>query len=315
MRTIIILLISIFASVNLFSQEKIYVSYFEAINMHFDYEYSSMRLFQLYVSQDSKYELILPEKDTVYYIETKEQAIAKASKMGIPHVLTGTFNRVGERVIISLVMYKTETGEKEWESLQKASSPEDIDPIMQSMAQSLNSPEKTNGEQDIYNVSNFEQKELNKKTATIFYGFEIGGGGVFMPVDKPFPAGFGVMLSGDLRSLIVDIKGSFYFSDVNIYHVSIHGNYPLSKKSNTPFLSAGIGFGGTNMVVENSSYYYSNREDGSGLTLYGGGGYILKRNSSINLRIGANAFVSGYTVNGINPAGVLGTVAILFSTY
>ena len=54
--------------------------YFEVINMHPDYQNSATRLLKTYLEAGNKMELILPEKDTTYYRESKDQAIAKATQ-------------------------------------------------------------------------------------------------------------------------------------------------------------------------------------------------------------------------------------------
>ena len=100
------------------AQEKIYMPYFEVINMHPDYQNSITHLLKTYLEAENKTELILPIKDTSYYSETKEQAFAKAKSLNINHVMIGELNRVGETVVISISLNKTENGEKEWNSIQ-----------------------------------------------------------------------------------------------------------------------------------------------------------------------------------------------------
>jgi TolB-like protein len=94
------------------AQEKIYMPYFEVINMHSDYQTSSTRLLKTYIELENKSELVLPKKDTSLFSETKEQALEKAKSLNISHVLIGELNRMGETVIVSVTLYKTETGEK-----------------------------------------------------------------------------------------------------------------------------------------------------------------------------------------------------------
>jgi len=172
-------------------------------------------------------ELILPEKDTSYYRESKDQAIAKAKSLNIGHILLGELNRLGETVVISVSLYKADNGEKEWNIILKALSPDDIDPIMQKVADNLNNQNSINETDDIYNVTDYNSRQLNKITANTYWGIEIGGGASFFNVPNKFPAGFGLVYSGDLRSIIFDIKGSMYFSDVNLYNLSVQINYPL----------------------------------------------------------------------------------------
>ena len=59
-------------------------------------------------------------------------------------------------------------------------------------------------------------------------------------------------------------------------------------------------------------YNYNYNWTASGLTIYAGGGYIVNRNSDINLRINANAFFSMYKIDNTFPMGILVGMTILF---
>jgi hypothetical protein len=237
--------------------------------------------------------------------------------------LIGELNRIGEMVIVSISMYNTETEEKEWNALQKANTPEDLDPIMQKIALSLNGKISIDETKDIYNVTDYESKELNKMIANTYLGIEIGGGAAFGEVKNNFPAGLSGVFSGDMRTIIFDIKGNLYFSDIKLYNVSIHINYPFSQGKSTPFLGGGLGYGGTTMTSseekttqnwDGSTYTYTDETNrsGAGLSLFAGGGYIFNRTSNINLRLNANFFFSCYKVDGGFPAGILLSMSVLF---
>jgi hypothetical protein len=224
--------------------------------------------------------------------------------------MIGELNRVGETVVISISLYKTENGEKEWNSIQKAISPDDLDPIMQKLSVTINNRNSINNSENIYNVTDYNSRQLNKITANTYWGIEIGGGATFINTKNKFPAGFGIVYSGDLRSIIFDLKGSMYFSDVNLYNINIQINYPLINKISSPFIGGGLGYGYSTIKKEipNNYDYYS----GNGLTLYAGAGYIINRTSNINLRLNANLFFSMYQVNNVNPSGILFGVMVLF---
>jgi hypothetical protein len=185
---------------------------------------------------------------------------------------------------------------------------------MQTIANSLNT--KADGAQndDIYNVTDYESKELNKLKSSTFYGIEVGGGVSNLHAKNNFPAGFCALYSGDLRTVIIDIKGSMYFGDVQMYDLSLHANFPLSNKRNTPFLSSGLGFGTTYLLKYRNinPNDYSTSLNSTGLTLFAGGGYILNRNSDINVRFNANAFFSMYKIDNTFPFGVLIGMTLLF---
>ena len=301
------------------SQDKIYMSYFEVINMNKEYQNSTSHLLKMYIDQINKYELILPSKDTGFYKETKEQALLNAKRLNINHVIIGELNRIGESVIVSVTMLKTENGEKEWSAVQKASNPDDLDPIMKKIALGISGKITIEETGDIYNVTDNQAKELNKITATKYFGIEIGGGTTFLDVSKNNPAGFSLVWSGDLRNVIYDVKGSLYLTgNVKMYNFSIHIDYPFSDKNMTPFLGGGFGYGGTSILktVTTTNYGYvdteTNTYSGGGLTIFAGGGLIFMRTSNINLRLNANLFYSLYKVDNDNPSGILVSLSALF---
>lgn len=283
--------------------------------MHTDYQYSTSRLLKIYLEKENKAELVLPPKDTLDYHVSKEDAIKMAKSLKINKVLIGEMNRTGEIVIIAVSIYNTETGEKEWGALQKALSPDDLDLIMQRIANSIINRHSIDESEDIYNVTDYDSKELNKKEANSYFGIEIGGGPVFVDVDNNTPAGFSLIYSGDIRTMIFDVKGSAYFGDVKLLNLNIRLNYPFLNKASSPYFGGGLGYGRTTLKQNdnnNNNYYYSSEHHGEGLTVFLGGGYILNRTSNINLRVNMDIFYSMYEVKEKQLVGILFGVMVLF---
>jgi hypothetical protein len=298
------------------SQERVYMPLFEVINMHPDYQYSTSKLFKTYVENNNKYLLIMPEKhDTLTPVEPIDVIKQKAAENQCSYFITGEFNRIGDVVIITISMYNTSDGKKIWHNTVKALTPDDIDPIMEKISANLGSNTVTD-EGDIYNVTNYDSKELNKIGANRYFGISIGGGSSFVSnVKKDFPAGFGIMGSYDIRDFIFDVKAETYFSDVDVYYFNINAIYPLSTKKNSPFISGGLGYGGisiTKQNTNNSSYQTTETNSSSGLLLFAGGGYIVNRNSDVSLRFSANLYTPFYNVGNDLPVGVLFSISLLF---
>lgn len=304
-----IILIAIFLIGNLAkAQEKFYMPYFEVINIHQDYQIAVTRLLKLYLEENNQSQLFLQATDSIIKTQTKEEALAYAKSQNIPHVFIGELNRVGNTVIVTLSMYYTESGAKEWSTIQKALNPDDLDPIMQKIAFGINNRHTNENAENIYNVTDYNAKELNKMNASTNFGIEIGGGPVFLNAENPFPAGFSLMYSGDMRDLIFDVKGSLYFSDVRLSNFSLIINYPLSKAPTTPYFNGGIGFGASAYTDKTNAKEYR----GNGLSFYGGAGYMFNRTSNISLRINADLFFSAYELNRTYPAGImLGIIVLL----
>jgi len=323
-------------SIAMFAQEKLYTSYFEVINLSKDYQNSATRLLKTYVEQENKFELVLPQ-DTTIKIETKDHALMKAKSLDYKYILTGQLNRVGETIIISVSMYNID-GTKVWNTMQKALSKDDIDPILQKVAQSLNSfkvakevkettvadapkdakaPQKVASKDSSRTIPKDNTITLNKKGFKSSLGIDLGGAllPMYKNIDTKFSPGFGFIYSGDIKILIFDIKGSFYFNDVKMYNLSLHFYYPFNTNNITPFVGGGLGYGGTDITFKTLDASNNNivkSQNAYGMSVYAGGGYIFNRNSNVNLRLSANLFSGLYQVDGKTPLGVIFGMTVLF---
>ena len=320
----------------IFSQETIYMPYVETINIHKDYQYTVAKLFKTYVNNLDKYKIVLPQKlDSAYYKESFKESKQNAQKYNAPYFIIAELNRIGEIVIISFNMYNSQDGTEIWSGIMKADSPDDIDPVIQKFAQNIGSEKILRDESDIYNVSNYDSQELKKIHANYSLGLSIGGSFPFVDVENKSGAGFGLLASYDNRDVIFDISGNLYFSAIDIYYLKISAKYPFWDKANTPYIDGGLGFAGiSNMKkYEYSDYGFINQEKytktGGGLMLFAGGGYILKRNSNVQLQLNGNIFYSAFNVDNVfqqtsnanhpeisdlnNPFGLMFNIIILFS--
>jgi hypothetical protein len=314
---ILAIVITAFICTTVTAQEKVYMPYFEVINMHKDYSLSASRLFKLYAEQADKYQIVLPEKfDTLAPVAGFEKVKATAATLQAPCFCTGEINRLGEMAVVVISLYKTQDGTKIWTGTLKALQPEDLDPVMNRLASGMNNKTKVGDTEDIYNVTNYDGQELNKITANGYFGAEIGGALILLSdVGSNLPAGFGILLTRDVRTIIVDLKGEFYFGDIDFYGVSISLEYPLINKRNTPFISGGLGYSGVSVTTDHVDawgYHFNDEQNNAGLTFYFGGGYLFNRNSDVNIRINPSFFFSGYKICNQYPAGLLINIAMLF---
>jgi TolB-like protein len=299
----------LFVVLQINAQERVYMPFFEVMNMHPDYQYSTSKLFKTYVENNNKYQIIIPARfDTLSLNESFDQIKQTASELNCSYFIQGELNRFGDIVIITISMYNTSDGQKIWHNISKAMTPDDIDPILEKMSGNLSNNNSTS-EGDIYNVTNYESKELNKIGANKFFGVTIGGGYSFISnVSKNFPAGIGIVGSYDLRNVIFNLKAEAFFSDITIYYLNIDAIYPLSTAKSSAFLSAAMGYGGIGIKNDNSTTPYS---DG-GLFIFAGGGYVFNRNSNVSLRLSGSIYTPFFKVDGKMPAGILLTTTLLF---
>lgn len=309
----ILLSLVLFSFFGLKAQERVYMPFFEVMNMHPDYQYSTSKLFKTYVDSHSKYQIVLPYKtDTIFINEPFDLAKSNAAALDCPYFVLGEFNRIGEVVVVTITMYSTPDGKKVWNTLSKALTPDDIDPILERISANLGQ-EGAGNEGDIYNVTGYEAKELNKIGANKYIGFTIGGGYSFVSgIDKNFPAGIGLTGSYDMRDFIFNIKAEMYFSDINVYYFSIEAMKPLSSAKNSAFISGAMGYGGIDKKIDQDVYYFNSSITEGGLFLFAGGGYLMNRNSNVSLKFSGNVYTPIFKVDGSVPVGILFTTTILF---
>jgi hypothetical protein len=293
--------------------EKIYMPFFELINVHPDYQYSTARLFKNYVDEQKKYTLIIPAKPDSSITQPSIEKIRETAKsLNCQYFIIGDMNRIGETVIISFAMYNTENSEQIWHDRLKAASPDDIDPILQKLSRTLGSKNNAVEDGSIYSVTDYESGELKQVRANNAFGVSLGGALLFSkPLSNdPFSAGGGVFWYYDAREILYEVDAKIYFLGNNyLGHVSINTYHPFFAESNTPFLGGGLGIGFN--TIDKSLFYPNNKEPwdnygtytGSGLVLYLGGGYIIGRTSNVGLRAHLQYFIATYKLN--NPEKTL----------
>jgi len=304
-------------SIMAMAQEKIYMPFFRVDNIHPDYRFTTAKIFKMYVNANQKYELVLPVRvDSTYTEESIQQIQQNAKNIQAKYFIIGEMNALNNTLILSVSMYNTEDSKKVWSDLAKANTPDDLDPLLQKMANNIGSQQKASQDGDIYNVTSYDSKELNKIEATYQFGVSISGATCLIKdVKNISPAGFGAFISYDIRDVILDIQGDMLFGDINIYYGKLSGLYPFKKSKNTPFAGGSIGYGGSSIVFKSSdtSGMFSNeRVSGSGLMLFVNGGYILGRNANVNMRITGSFIAPLFRVKDKKPIGFMLSAAIIF---
>jgi hypothetical protein len=279
---------------SLFSAEKVYMPFFEIINVNSDYQYSTAKLLKNYVDENLKYILIIPPKpDTLINIPAVSKIQETAKSLDCPYYLIGDFNRIGEKVIISVSMYKTLDGSLFWSDRLKAQNPDDIEPILQKISKTLGTEKKASDESSIYTVTNFESDKLKQKKANNAFGASIGAVVLMNDIFSKdrISAGGGIFWLYDVRNVMYEIDLQAYLTgSKTVGDVSLNSYYPFLADDNTPFIGGGLGFGWSTSSMElkkdTINYYpHTDNYSGSGLTLFIGGGYIIGRTSNASLRI------------------------------
>lgn len=319
MRTFLFNILLLGFSLNLFAQETVYFSAFETINVHDQHQYVTSKLFKNYVDANGKYTILLPDalKENHKYgqlysesiEDTKTYALAKKTS----YYLIGDMSAIGDLLIVNLRMYNTASGQLVWSDALKADELEDLDPVIRLLANALGTDQPAVDAGNIYSVTQYDSKELNKRQATQSWGVTFGGGAILAPdARKPGMSGFGVLKSYDVRDLILDVKAELYFGEsTNAARIGMNILKPLSDNDFSLFYGGGIYYGGMGYEYKHLNQHdnpywgpYYEEVHSSGLELEGNFGVLLNRLSSIQLRATITPMIALYKIDG-NAAGAI----------
>jgi hypothetical protein len=308
-KTLLCLFIFILTGQFVQAQQKVYMPYFEVLNISEEYQYSLSKLFQNYVHNQGKYEILLPAWNNEQYPkESQEETQSEARELGAPYFIKGDLNALGDLIIVTMSLFQTDNGKEVWNSLLKANKLDDLDPILITFAKNLGEKEVTSTTGDIYSVTEQEGKELTEVETKISTGLLLGGE---YPFGRTFSPGLGWLTTYDNRNIIYGLEGSIFFHDGNsLGYIDITVDYPFNTTKNTGYAGGGLGYGW--LSVHDETDPYSDDAKG-GLMLFAGGGFILNRTASVRLIIGSRLFVPLFKVNDKIVPGINFYVAINIS--
>jgi hypothetical protein len=280
------------------SNKTVYLAWFETNNLKKDFQFITPKLLKGYLNQGSRFEAVTPNYgDSVSgsWLEISEiQNHAKEKNAAF--FILGTLTRLGETVIVDINLNETSTGKRIWSDKLRANGPDDLDPIMQRVALAIGTENTSTKEGDIYNVSTYESKELKKQQATYSFGTAIGSMIGFRK-NSELMAGGSFVGSYDNRNLILDFRGSYYGigSKSEYYCFGLEVIKPLKKDANTAFLTGGLQIASYDFWAPyyDTKYNYNTASttNYSGLVFNVGGGYLVGRTSSAQLRFSGDLLI------------------------
>jgi hypothetical protein len=280
------------------SNKTVYLAWFETNNLKKDFQFITPKLLKGYLNQGARYEAVTPNYgDSVSgsWLEISEIQNRAKEKNAAYYVL-GTLTRLGETVIVDINLNETSTGKRLWSDKLRVNGPDDLDPIMQRVALAIGTENTSTKEGDIYNVSTYESKELKKQQATYSFGTSIGSM-IGFRANSELMAGGSFVGSYDNRNLVLDFRGSYYgFGSENsaFYSFGLEVLKPLKKDANTVFLTGGLQIAGYDWIESyyNGPFNYGTRDiNYSGMVFNLGGGYLVGRTSSAQLRFSGDLLI------------------------
>lgn len=302
-----------------FGQELIFIPNLDPIGLKKDFQFSVTHLLKTYIEDTKRYRVIIPLRNDSNAITAnqEERAIEYAKSVNAKYYLLGTLTRLGETVIVRISLYETASTNVIWSDRLKASSPEDLDPIMQRIATNLGTPNTVSANQDINSVTKFESNDLKKENSPYFFG---GGIGLFVPfnqITNEPASGLGGTWSYDAQNIILDINGSYYFNQtIEIYWLAFDVLYPFNNTNKSFFAKGGLALGGTTadriQTSVNYNYNYSVPNSSGGILLNAGVGYLFNRKATAQLRFSGNLIHGFYKANDRTTTGIVFKLEFLF---
>lgn len=303
-----------------FAQERVFLPYFEVINLKADYQYSVSKLLQTYIEDGNKYKLVIyAQFPDLKAALAEETLVAEARKNKCPYYLKGELNRIGEVVIVSLKMYKTDDQSLIWSDRLKASGPEDLDKVVEKLGVNMGSTTKASKDENMNLVTEHQSNALNKVTAEYRFSTGINLVAPLNGYSSSTLYGFSTAGYYDNRNWIGMLRFQYLTSggsdfeagdrESSQYIGSIEAYYPLSPKNSTFYVGGGLGIcrgsiakyeAYTNSPGSPTTSYQSEEKAGSGAVINGSYGYIFGRNSSLKGIVSLNLSTSAFKVDGKN---------------
>jgi len=275
-------------------QSKIFMPWFETINMKSDFKLSSTHLLKSYIENAGRYSVVLQSADdsVIKSLDQMDIITERAKVKSAQYFVIGTLNRLGENVIVNLSMYETSTGKKIWSDMMKAQSPDDLDPILKRIGKNIGTPESAKADDDIYSVTNTEEQALAQKQSINSFGIGLGGVAFLYPGQIQM-TNFQLGWSYDARQFIFDINPSVSFNPNGsyIWGLSLEILKPLTSQANSFYYGGGLSMSNSNLALESNA---STSYNGAGLSAMIGAGYVFQRSSSASLRVSINYVQSFY---------------------
>ncbi|MEO9869751.1 hypothetical protein [Ekhidna sp.] len=313
----LIILIALFAFSYSNAQKIVYFPGFELINMNATsgLQYSTSKLIKSYIENNHEYTIILDEQvGSSGYAEKEGITVStkKALEMSAPYIMRGEIHYLQGVYIISLGIYRTPTNEQVWHDMAKGSTEQDLDPLLSRLGRSFltNSSAKTAIEID--EVTEYDQNgvELAQIKVNHFVGIMLGGKHVF---NEGVLSGFGLAYTYDASTILFNFDFELYPSSNLIIdnqsgrrlqngNVNLGVMYPLSRKRTTLFINGGMEYGYA--TVKDTYLDQDYRATDSGIGAYVGGGLLINRNSTVNLKLFTAVSIPFYQVDGVNLTGI-----------
>ena len=310
--------IVLFAMQCTYAQKTVYFPGFELINMdrQTELEYSISKLLKSYIEDNHDFTILLDERIGEPTYDTR-QSIAysakEAQKRKARYLMKGEIHFLQGTYILSLGVYEALTLDQVWHDLVKGAAEQDLDPLLSRLGRSFFTSKTAKTDIYIDEVTEYDQQgiELAQIKVNHFFGVMLGGKQIF---DETTLSGFGLGYTYDASNFLFNLDfelfptSTLFFDDdakdrkLQNGNVNLGVTYPFSKRRNTLFINGGMEYGFTRLrdKVFEEEYILTR----GGIGAYFGGGFLINRNSTVNLRLFGAVSVPFYEVDETNLTGV-----------
>ena len=306
---LIIVILGLFLMMPSIAQNKIYFPTFELIGLDKDGElqYSTSKLAKMYIESNHNQSIVLAQHDGTTYLgnEPFDESVAYAQSANIPLIMTGEIHSIDGHYIVSISVYDAKTGEKKWSDMIKGLTSDDLDPLLSRLGRTFMTKSKARDDIELGEVTKYEQQgvEMQQIKANHYFGVLLGANA---PFNDNTQAGIGFGYAFDASTVIFTMNLDFYRSsrestsntfgnntNSNMQSFSMGVAYPFNRKRNTWYFMGGLDYSSFTKYLE----IVDDRTTNQGMGVYVGGGYLLNRNSTVNMRIQTSLYMPTYQVN------------------
>lgn len=316
MRTFLLLLVMAVSGMAA-GQNIVYFPGFEMINVpdNGSLQYATSKLLKAYIEDNHEYAIILGNNiiDEGFNVQESQTTTAKeALEINARFFMRGEIHFLQGVYIVSVGVYDAQTSERVWHDLAKGSVEKDLDPLLSRLGRSFLTDHTAKTDINIDEVTEYEQQgiELAQIKVNHFVGIMLGGKHV---PNETILSGVGLAYTYDASTFLFNFDFELYptsnllastLSDtrkIDNGTVNLGVTYPLTRKRNTFYVNGGMEYGYTRVRDEIFEAAYI--ETRAGIGAFAGGGFLINRNSTVNLRIYVAATVPFYESDGTNLTG------------
>ena len=301
-----------------FAQNVVYFPGFELINMGAsdDLHYSTSKLIKSYIEDNHGYTILLDERvgsNGYHGKEPLSDSNVKAKQLEARFFMRGEIHFLQGIYIISLGVYETGSMKQVWHDMAKGAAEQDLDPLLSRLGRSFftNKTAKTDIEIDEVTTYDLEGVALAQMQVNHFMGIMLGG--KVLPQEVAL-SGLGLAYTYDASTFLFNLDFELYpTSNLPIDNhsqgrkiqngtVSLGVSYPLTRKRTTFYLNGGMEYGFTTIKEIDFDVEYAYTGYGVGANL--GGGLLINRNSTVNLRLFTAISIPFYSIYDIDLTGI-----------